>query len=1271
MIASSQMQGGMTDPAKRVVLLLEKMNVIKQIVLHDQVIIQVEIDVGFPLRVEKRNDLITFSEIREDELEGIITIGSVTFSIHASGLLTLIGTISVESGEVVEGNDPDYALNFCRDLLDSGYEQGKITWIKPEGMFEPVQFTRNTSVEIVYTVDPGKVYGSHYQETICIEPLLPSMLTSEKIFTTEEGHVTDKVWLLKREFLPEALDQSIRSTKQVELYRSTEALWKACKGERTPLFFMFALKSSYLKSRQQDGKNVLVCLAGKRLVPINADVTAWMLRNIPDMELVCYGNNNFAAIESAGQIVGFLQFMNIQGLENIEFIKAEEKPAKEPVATVETYEAPALLETEGLETQEPVVLSDAEKALALRTWTLKELIGILDDNLLDGKKLSKKEASELVRNIAKAKAAFLGKKNNWDMDKAVFKNLVRWILDDQVKQQGPAVQSVLTQEPYMVPFESFVVADTECFKAGEALRKAEDELLYVARFIKTGKSALKNTQTEQKRALQRVSMERHSAKMRHRKLIEEAIQQYEGLEIPLEVLSPYVEDSEIIKAYLVRKESANGSMAGPQEIEEITLIGNLEAPEQVISEMPTVEGHEEEPVLNIESTADAKATTQEQTEPVAASEPDVMPIALPVIQFSLETTLHDVSLVHDQVTVEIEALKEACTPKIEQLKGRLTPDNEKTAFGQAISQEIQNLETRISEFCDAVSAEMRKTVNDLYALVTGEVCHIIQTNKLKASEDFVTEKSVVDTSMKAVFKPFEREILVAQGVNISSSSSVTEIIAAVMEHQKKEIQIKSVIFSKLKPLGVEAQAIFEALVDGLSLADGEKSSRRIGEPGGAYMPVSVERLWKDKYSVTHYYEMNGDLMRDPDMEFVRHGDRIYPVYFRQDGYPGAENEVFTYDDRGKIVSVDDKVQKGLATFANTWMKNIKRQHPEYFTTKKPTPENDPHSQQEVLAQPEAHESTGSTPDQAQRFQVGNRVQIDQAIGLPHLAGQTGTITAVDTTSGIAYLVKLDTGQLIDPFDESHYDPIVHDEFLVLLGEDSLSVETPQLDAVASAPVATPTEPKALKIGDRVEIIAGLFQGRHGTITEFGKPLAMIGENSRTVNTCQIRTDNGAVVNQTEATLVHETRPPVNVLPDIQVDQEFFTHEAIYMVLLTIEKRVLDYKAKAAAEKDPSKKAECDNLIKTASLKGKELADLFRKWGAQYPEQAKEIISKCKEEYAARKAAEEHKLQKPESKPQQQTPPARKKASTYYDPHFKRRGWSSVGGMTRYEQKMMR
>ena len=80
------------------------------------------------------------------------------------------------------------------------------------------------------------------------------------------------------------------------------------------------------------------------------------------------------------------------------------------------------------------------------------------------------------------------------------------------------------------------------------------------------------------------------------------------------------------------------------------------------------------------------------------------------------------------------------------------------------------------------------------------------------------------------------------------------------------------------------------------------------------------------YSIAHYYDMNGDAMRDPDMQvFVdrTHG-HIIPMYFRQDNAPFTpygvlEREVFA-DPEAR--SYRPHVASDLDSFLNLWSKNI-------------------------------------------------------------------------------------------------------------------------------------------------------------------------------------------------------------------------------------------------------------------------------------------------------------------------------------------------------------
>ena len=129
----------------------------------------------------------------------------------------------------------------------------------------------------------------------------------------------------------------------------------------------------------------------------------------------------------------------------------------------------------------------------------------------------------------------------------------------------------------------------------------------------------------------------------------------------------------------------------------------------------------------------------------------------------------------------------------------------------------------------------------------------------------------------------------------------------------------------MKAINREAKEVMDVLTEGMEGIDGH---RTIDNTKGTFMPVHVERTNECElgplFSVTHYYEQNGDLMRDPDMEFIKGGDgEYYPISFWQDA-PLKREETIIWKD-GEIVCYYGKRQAELVTFANTWMKNIKEQ----------------------------------------------------------------------------------------------------------------------------------------------------------------------------------------------------------------------------------------------------------------------------------------------------------------------------------------------------------
>lgn len=129
----------------------------------------------------------------------------------------------------------------------------------------------------------------------------------------------------------------------------------------------------------------------------------------------------------------------------------------------------------------------------------------------------------------------------------------------------------------------------------------------------------------------------------------------------------------------------------------------------------------------------------------------------------------------------------------------------------------------------------------------------------------------------------------------------------------------------LQPIGTRAQAVMDKLIEGIS----QGGSKKIDNTGGSFMPVSVERVGEISlgplFSVTHYYEQNGDLMSDPDMVFVQGASgRYYPISYRQDGL-GINQEVLRETEKPGSFQYNKRLSASLATFANRWMKNIKDQ----------------------------------------------------------------------------------------------------------------------------------------------------------------------------------------------------------------------------------------------------------------------------------------------------------------------------------------------------------
>jgi len=88
-----------------------------------------------------------------------------------------------------------------------------------------------------------------------------------------------------------------------------------------------------------------------------------------------------------------------------------------------------------------------------------------------------------------------------------------------------------------------------------------------------------------------------------------------------------------------------------------------------------------------------------------------------------------------------------------------------------------------------------------------------------------------------------------------------------------------------------------------------------------YMRLVIERH-EDEISIAHYFEQNGDAMRDPEITF-RFPDWT-PTTITQDPV-GRYSEVFFLTENG-VQKYRPRLLRELRSFASMWSKNLNNQH---------------------------------------------------------------------------------------------------------------------------------------------------------------------------------------------------------------------------------------------------------------------------------------------------------------------------------------------------------
>jgi len=132
----------------------------------------------------------------------------------------------------------------------------------------------------------------------------------------------------------------------------------------------------------------------------------------------------------------------------------------------------------------------------------------------------------------------------------------------------------------------------------------------------------------------------------------------------------------------------------------------------------------------------------------------------------------------------------------------------------------------------------------------------------------------------------------------------------------------------IKSISKASRRILETLIRDLD--EDHQRSRKIDTASPSFVPVSVECIGPNTFSVCHYVEQNGDLCADPEVVFFRDssGD-FFPIEFKQD-LLGVYQQFATVHE-GQITKYSPRAQRDCASFCHLWMHNIKAQQPRWFS----------------------------------------------------------------------------------------------------------------------------------------------------------------------------------------------------------------------------------------------------------------------------------------------------------------------------------------------------
>lgn len=271
-----------------------------------------------------------------------------------------------------------------------------------------------------------------------------------------------------------------------------------------------------------------------------------------------------------------------------------------------------------------------------------------------------------------------------------------------------------------------------------------------------------------------------------------------------------------------------------------------------------------------------------------------------------ESSLITISCIEDVLSIREEALEEfkeyvfAFDASIETLEIR-----EITEFGETTKVEL--VDGEVNDYNE--EQQMNEFANDFIKSITDR-SYILQTIRISLNgldtnivyaedgniKEFDRDSKVFDYFMKYYGDDPIRHISSLVPLQAEGKDSVHLIKKTDRAHEN------FILLNKIAPLIVSGESEYMHFVAGEHM-----------------MPLSIEVIEDNVIAMSHYYEQNGDMMADPDMEFMLDSEKeiLNARTFQQDNM-GVYQKVET---NGSEV-IDVELESELNDFTNQWLNNI-------------------------------------------------------------------------------------------------------------------------------------------------------------------------------------------------------------------------------------------------------------------------------------------------------------------------------------------------------------